>query len=156
MKNKSKSEKVVTRLMKKHNLSQEGWTWSWFNHKRTFGLCNYTDLEIKLSQAFVANADFEETVDTILHEIAHALVEPRNNHNRIWVLKAHEIGCTGNKYCSVEVLVKVELKTAPLNLYCGNCNHEELRYRSTGKCPRCGSIEISITKTGKKNSYKVK
>ena len=41
-----------------------------------------------------AKASVDHITDTILHEIAHALVGPRHGHNAIWRQKAREIGCT--------------------------------------------------------------
>ncbi len=35
----------------------------------------------------------EEVKNTLLHEIAHALVGPGHRHNRVWRQKAREIGC---------------------------------------------------------------
>jgi hypothetical protein len=34
----------------------------------------------------------EEIVDTILHEIAHALVGPRHGHDTVWKAKCTDIG----------------------------------------------------------------
>jgi hypothetical protein len=36
-----------------------------------------------------------EILDTILHEIAHALVGHKEAHGPVWVAKAKEIGCSG-------------------------------------------------------------
>ena len=42
----------------------------------------------------------DEVLDTILHEIAHALVGPQHGHDAVWRAKAREIGCTGERCVS--------------------------------------------------------
>ncbi len=39
----------------------------------------------------------EEVKDTILHEIAHALVGKAHHHDDVWRAKALEIGCSGRR-----------------------------------------------------------
>lgn len=41
----------------------------------------------------------EDIKNTILHEIAHALVGHKEGHNKVWKDKAIEIGCTGDRCC---------------------------------------------------------
>lgn len=42
-----------------------------------------------------------EVLNTIYHEVAHALVGNKESHNEIWANKAREIGCTDTKTCPV-------------------------------------------------------
>ena len=53
--------------------------------------------EISLSRHYVRHAEEAHIRDTILHEIAHALVGPRHGHDAVWRRKAREIGCTANR-----------------------------------------------------------
>lgn len=55
------------------------------------GICHYNS-SIILSLNYALNSDLEGIKNTILHEIAHALVCPGNGHRNEWQLKAKELG----------------------------------------------------------------
>ena len=52
---------------------------------------------IDLSVSYCLAATRAEIEDTVLHEIAHAIVGPRHNHDAVWKAKAREIGCAGER-----------------------------------------------------------
>jgi len=52
---------------------------------------------ISLSRYLISLNGEEEVRETILHEIAHALVGYSHGHDRVWKLKAMEIGCTPHR-----------------------------------------------------------
>ena len=56
--------------------------------------------EIGLSAPLTAVHPDEEVRDTILHEIAHALVGPRHGHDEVWRAMALRIGCSGERCVS--------------------------------------------------------
>ncbi len=66
------------------------------------GACNYSARRINLSVSYCQRATRAEIEDTILHEIAHAIVGPRHNHDKVWKAKALEIGCAGERCHRVE------------------------------------------------------
>lgn len=82
--------------MSKHGLSD--WTLIWNRSKRTAGECSSYFKEIKLSTVGLVNFTEEEFKDTVLHEIAHALVGTHEDHNSVWKAKCIEIGGTGEVY----------------------------------------------------------
>lgn len=84
-------------LMRKHGLLARGWHFSLDNAKVRAGICRYRAKQISLSKNFVEMAPAEEITDTILHEIAHALVNPRSGHNLEWKRMAIAIGCNGKR-----------------------------------------------------------
>ena len=55
------------------------------------GKCVY-DKSIIISLNYALRADIDEVKNTILHEIAHALVSPGVGHRNEWQLKAKELG----------------------------------------------------------------
>ena len=61
------------------------------------GKCSYSNKTISLSEQFCLQASDDEITDTILHEIAHALVGPDHGHDQVWTAKAKEIGCSGER-----------------------------------------------------------
>ena len=61
------------------------------------GVCRYRERRIDLAVSYCLAASAAEIEDTILHEIAHAIVGPRHNHGAVWKAKAREIGCRGER-----------------------------------------------------------
>ena len=94
-------EKLVTTgdwadsLLHKHKLSE--WRFCFDNAKRRGGSCRFSDRLITMSEQFCLKADLELIEDTILHEIAHALVGPDHQHDAVWQAKAREIGCSAQR-----------------------------------------------------------
>lgn len=62
------------------------------NHFTALGKCYNNGEKISLLVNHIINSDIEEIKNTILHEIAHALVGVENGHNQIWQEKAKELG----------------------------------------------------------------
>ena len=82
-------------LLEHHHLT--GWSFQFDNGRKRAGCCQYATQVISLSYAFAKQAPEEEMTDTILHEIAHALVGKAHNHDEVWRMKAREIGCSGRR-----------------------------------------------------------
>ncbi|QPI17937.1 hypothetical protein POP12_145 [Pectobacterium phage POP12] len=80
-------------MMKLHGLVDNGWKFA-INGRmtRALGLCNYSKKTISLSKKFVKVACLDDITDTVLHEIAHALVGYNHGHGSVWQAKAIEIG----------------------------------------------------------------
>lgn len=74
-----------------------GWTFGFDLATTRAGVCRYRDKRIDLSVSYCLAASPEEVEDTILHEIAHAIVGPQHNHDAVWKAKAREIGCAGER-----------------------------------------------------------
>lgn len=116
---------TATQLMQKHGLV--GWRVKLDNARRRAGQCDYNTNVISLSRLYVRNADNSHIRDTILHEIAHALVGPYHGHDAVWRQKAREIGCTASR--------------------CHTLNFSRARWQM--KCPNgCFSIERHRRKSG--------
>ena len=114
------------------------------------GLCSYRDKCIILNAHHIDIHPDPEVLNTIRHEIAHALC-PFQGHNEIWTEKAKEIGCDNTIPCShlsftpeiidairsgaqVEVTFEEEIIRRP-------------KYQITrlqDKCPECGKIAIEL------------
>ncbi len=116
---KSNLKKLVStaeeadKLIAKHNLHE--WRFNFDNARKRAGCCLYKEQVITMSQQFCLNAEDNEITDTILHEIAHALVGHQHGHNAIWQAKAREIGCSANRTHDVEV------STPRYIVSCRNC-----------------------------------
>ena len=70
--------KLAMDLLAFHNLPD--WSFAFNRRKQALGLCVYHRKCIELSVYFVKRNSHEEILDTILHEIAHALVGPGHGH----------------------------------------------------------------------------
>lgn len=131
------AQSLAIELMDQHGLIDLKWYFEFDNSKRRFGCCNYTKKCISLSKELVLLNDVAQVKDTILHEIAHALVGSKNGHNYIWKQKAIEIGCNG-KRCYTEIDTNVvEGKYAA---ECQSCNKIHYRYKlpKIGRRQSCG------------------
>ena len=116
---------TATELMRQHGLI--GWRIKLDHARRRAGQCDYNTKVISLSRLYVRAADKDHIRDTILHEIAHALVGPSHGHDAVWRKKAREIGCTAAR--------------------CHNLNFSKARWIM--KCPNgCFSVERHRRKSG--------
>jgi len=82
-------------LMEMHGLM--GWRFRFDNSYRRAGLCRYEGQIITLSRYLVLLNPWTEVIDTILHEIAHALT-PGDGHGELWKAKCREIGARPDQY----------------------------------------------------------
>ena len=74
-----------------------GWAFGFDLATSRAGVCRYAERRIDLSVSYCLAATRAEIEDTVLHEIAHAIVGPRHNHDDVWKAKAREIGCAGER-----------------------------------------------------------
>lgn len=74
-----------------------GWGFGFDLATSRAGVCRYDEKRIDLSVSYCLAATRAEIEDTVLHEIAHAIVGPRHNHDAVWKAKAREIGCVGER-----------------------------------------------------------
>ena len=117
----AKALDLATSLMAQHELS--GWRVKLDHARRRAGQCDYNSQTISLSRHYVRYADANHIKDTILHEIAHAIVGPHHGHDAVWRQKAREIGCTANR-CHT-----LSFSTARWKMFCPNGCFEVQRHR---------------------------
>jgi len=135
------AKNLAISLMDEHGLLDNRWYFEFDNAKRRFGCCNYTHKRITLSKALVSLNGEARVKNTILHEIAHALVGNKHGHDHVWRMKAREIGCDGERcYSSLEV----ERPKGNYEAICPICNHKHYKFKrpnlqkkaSCGVCSR--------------------
>ena len=88
------------RLMSRHGLT--GWSFQFEDASKQAGVCVFGLNVIGLSRLYCLHATDPQVRDTILHEIAHALVGPKHNHDAAWKAAARSIGCVGDRCHKVE------------------------------------------------------
>lgn len=88
------AQKLAQDLLNQHGLTNQGWVIQ-FNKSPSFlGQCWHNHKAIALSTVMLNSAEEAQVKDTILHEIAHALVGPFHAHDDVWKETAQRIGCT--------------------------------------------------------------
>lgn len=83
---------LAEELLKKYDLA--GTKIEFRNHFNAVGKCCEDGRIITLLLQHCLSNDIEEVKNTILHEIAHALVGNHCGHNIVWQKKATELGVT--------------------------------------------------------------
>ncbi len=91
---KTKVAERAQDLLDDHGLTFHGWTFQWDKAVTRAGSCNYKTRTITLSEKLAEVRSAEETDQTLLHEVAHAL-EPRHNHDNTWLSTARSLGYKG-------------------------------------------------------------
>ena len=131
----NRAQQLAVELMEKHDLMERGWRFGFDTAKRRFGCCNYSYKQITLSKALVLVNDEARIKNTILHEIAHAIVGRGHGHNNVWKRKAIEIGCDGKRCYTTQNTVVPEAKYIAV---CSTCGYKHKKHRLTKKTSACG------------------
>lgn len=108
--------------------------------KTRAGQCRFDTREISLSAPLMRLQEAPEVRETILHEIAHALVGPHHQHDEVWRRTAQRIGASGERMLRTHAVVTPE--------WTGICpnGHVAHRHRRPAKPISCGECapEFSI------------
>lgn len=132
------ARQCATHLMAEHGLIERGWTFAFNRRKQALGLCNYTDKRIELSSLFVVRNGEEEVIDTVRHEIAHALAGRKAGHGPTWISICHRIGAIPKSTCNTAVM-----PPGTFQARCPTCGKGHDRYRRPKRrriyyCRICG------------------
>lgn len=82
-------------LLALHQL--HGWEVQLDRARRRAGLCDERNRRISVSRHLMALYSEAEVRETLLHEIAHALVGNQHGHDAVWAAKARQIGASGSR-----------------------------------------------------------
>lgn len=137
-------EEIANNLMQKNKLYE--WTFKWNTKStKTAGWTKYDTKTIEVTKNYALKATKNEYINTVLHEIAHALVGDKAGHGPIWKKKAISIGCTGErchnvtftepKYvmiCGCKGKLRTRVRMSPYikkiqngkNIVCTGCNEK--------------------------------
>jgi predicted SprT family Zn-dependent metalloprotease len=126
---------LAHKLLRAHQLPD--WTFDYNRRKRAMGFCWYAAKTIELSIYFVERNEMEAIVDTLLHEIAHALAGPEHGHDEVWKAKCLEIGARPSR-CG-----EANMPPGNWQARCKGCARLYQRYRRPKRlhgwyCPHCG------------------
>jgi len=79
--------------MVKWGLIEQGWVFKWGKRKTSLGTCHYRERTITISREFAELNSEAQMVDTVLHEIAHAIVGIGYDHGPVWKQACLLVGC---------------------------------------------------------------
>ena len=121
--------------------------------KKTLGTCHWKRLlngdivvsHISLSQYLISLNDEKEVRETMLHEIAHALVGYKHGHNRIWKLKAIELGISPERLNR-----SAKMPEGKIAVICPKCQkilgyrHRRSKAMNRLYCRRCNTTAVCV------------
>ena len=121
-----------------------GWTFGIANTKSRLGVCKYRSKRIEISEFHVLNNPREVVLDTLLHEIAHAIAGPSAKHGPVWKAVAARLGATPRACDSSSETV---VSPGDWQAVCPACSRTFHRYRRplnlSGyrcRCPARGAL----------------
>lgn len=117
---------LATKLLEEHGLAQKGWTFEFDNAKRRFGVCRFRSKRIGLSKPLTEANDYVQVVDTILHEIAHAIAGHAAGHGPEWKKVCIRIGAKPERCYSSEDTTIIAGKYRAV---CGACGKTHSRHK---------------------------
>jgi predicted SprT family Zn-dependent metalloprotease len=114
------------------------WELTFNRGKRTMGWCLFGPRRIELSVHFIQRNDLAVIHDTLLHEIAHALVGPGHGHDAVWKCKCLEIGARPERLSH-----EVNMPEGRWQALCGECGrlhhrHRKPKWMKGWYCSHCG------------------
>ena len=129
-------EAIAEREFLKHGLHD--WSFGWAKTKRRQGACKYQSKRIEIAEYYASHNPPEKVLDTLLHEIAHALAGPKARHGPVGKAVAKKLGATPRACdtCDETVVMPGDWQAT-----CEACNKTYHKYkrpqRLTGYRCRC-------------------
>lgn len=128
-------EPEITNIINHH---LNGWTWKWDKATRRYGCCHHRQKLITISKTLASMNPWEETKDTVLHEVAHAIVGCRHGHDQTWKNACKMIGARPNQYYDSAKVAQPIPKYYAVCAYCGKVSYSQRMPRTRKySCGRC-------------------
>jgi hypothetical protein len=126
------------------------WNFTFDNAVRRLGLTRFSTKTISLSAPCTTVAvNPAQVLNTILHEIAHALVGVTHGHDDTWRLQAISIGCDGQRCTEADPIPgKYAIKCLACNTSIGNYMRrpkaDKLAFKWHSKCGRSAKGQLQV------------
>jgi predicted SprT family Zn-dependent metalloprotease len=142
---------IANRLLRENGLID--WDVRLNKNKRRLGACKQYLKRIELSEHYVQRNEIEHVIDTILHEIAHALVGCEHGHDAVWKEMCMRLGCKP-KACEGDV----DMPAGDWHAQCQSCKQDFFRHRKPLSvrgmyCIKCGPEAGRLTFANEKVKY---
>ena len=125
------AQNLCDRELRKYGLWDKGWRTNFSKNDKYIACCYHDQKRIVISIPHLNARSEAELLDTIWHELAHALVGFDHGHDEVWTKKALELGCVKPKPCAYSnadngralspVEMKAEKKIKNLTIFCPKC-----------------------------------
>lgn len=126
-------QQLALQLLAENGLTN--WRFKFDPSTQRAGCCYFRDKLISIAFEHARKGKDEEIRDTILHEIAHALVGKKHNHDAVWKAKAREIGCSGERTHQLQFAAPRWFITCENRCW----THTAQRRNTRLICRKCGS-----------------
>lgn len=129
------------KLMEKYGLLAGGWRFEFDEAKKRAGLCSGYRKTISLSRFFASLNSWEEILNMLLHEIAHALVGCGHGHDGAWKNVCRQIGARPERCYDSASVNMPQLRYVAV---CGGCgarfSRDSCPEHGTSYHTRCGPV----------------
>jgi predicted SprT family Zn-dependent metalloprotease len=127
---------LTRELLAVHGL--DDWSFAFNKSKLNMGLCRYGPKSIELSIYFTERNSSATIRDTLLHEIAHALVGPGHGHDAAWKETCMRIGAKPER-----LSFEADMPVGRWQARCGSCGlmhhrHRKPKWMRGWSCCHCG------------------
>jgi hypothetical protein len=125
---------LALNIMDEYGLIEAGWSFTLDRSKTRFGMCSHSKKIISMSKYLSPSRPYKANLNTILHEVAHALT-PGSKHDAVWKAKAIELGCDGERCSSL-----AEVENPPEFRWfgvCDYCGYKEGLHRAPNRVRAC-------------------
>lgn len=125
--------RAISETKMAEHIDLEKWQFGFDSAKRRAGLCNYTDKRITISRYLVDIHSVDETMQVVLHEVAHAMSGKVAGHSKVWLATAKSIGYRAERFTGKEIAEETAA-------WIGVCpqGHRHYRYRQPKTPMSCG------------------
>jgi predicted SprT family Zn-dependent metalloprotease len=139
------ARRLARELLDVHGL--DGWSFAFNRSKRDLGICRFGPRLIELSVHFVERNAGSAVRDTLLHEIAHALVGPGHGHDAAWQRMCLRVGARPER-----LSYEADMPEGRWQAVCGGCGRLHHRHRRPKRmtgwfCCYCGPTRGKLTWT---------
>ncbi len=133
--NASDTLALLNDKLKHHGLSELGWQGKLDHARRRFGVCRPSDKIITISRHLAELNSDEEVLDTILHEIAHALAfeqyQVNCGHDHRWKALCLQIGAKPVRCYSSQTVRQPSPRWLLCHIQTGEVFHQYFRRPTT-------------------------
>jgi ribosomal protein L37AE/L43A len=115
---------IAAQELSKYGL--HGWTFGLADTRRRLGVCKYRSRRIEIAEYYARNSPPETVLDTLLHEIAHAIAGSAARHGPAWKAIAVRLGATPR---ACESSHQAVMKPGDWQASCPSCKKTAHLYR---------------------------